>query len=250
MKKRCKKYAIMTILTLIIVFNPAEEYINANNLTKKDIIKNNVAILNKMEDKDISQIEKEIEQIQNSLKSSQESTLNYKEIFKNSVFIGDSQTEGLKVYNILNSTSVLAKKGSNLIDARANISTLPNLNPSNTFLLYGMNDILIYKDNIDNFINDYSYLINEVKKLLPETKIVVNAILPVTDNVIQKRSIYKKIDEYNQQLSAMCENLEVEFVDSSYLLKENQSLFEGDGMHLKPNFYKKWLNSLRMEINL
>lgn len=242
-----KKYSIIIALSLIIIFNCSKVY---TNTSKRELIKSNVAILNKMENRDISKIEKEIEKVQRKFQVSQELTLNYKDIFKNSVFLGDSQTEGLKVYNILNSNSVLAKKGSNLVDARGSLSTLSNLNPSTIFLLYGMNDILIYRDNIGNFIDDYSYLIKEIKQILPNTKIVVNAILPVTESVIQKRSIYKKISEYNEQLSIICKSLEVEFVDSSYLLKENQSLFEGDGMHLKPNFYLKWLNLLRTEVNL
>ena len=123
------------------MFNFFTQNINAS---QKQIIINNISMLKQMENQDISQVEKEIQEVQSKFKSSKELKLNYKEIFKNTVFIGDSQTEGLKEYNILNSTSVLAKKGSNLVDARNYIDSLSNLNPSTTFLLYGMNDILIY----------------------------------------------------------------------------------------------------------
>ena len=247
MAKKLKKYFLIIILNFILMFNFFTQNINAS---QKQIIINNISMLKQMENQDISQVEKEIQEVQSKFKSSKELKLNYKEIFKNTVFIGDSQTEGLKVYNILNSTSVLAKKGSNLVDARNYIDSLSNLNPSTTFLLYGMNDILIYKNDINSFIQDYSYLIKEIKSTIPDTSIVVNAVLPVMNNVIENRSVYINIDKYNESLSIMCEALGVEFIDASYLLEEDNKLFEGDGMHLKPNFYIKWLSLLRKEVSL
>lgn len=247
MIKGYKKYVLIIIPSLAILFYPTKEYINA---TKKEVIKNNVAILKSMETENISQIEKEIEKVQKEFKTEEESSLNYKDIFRSSVVMGDSQTEGLTVYNVLNSTSVVAKKGSNIVDGGTNIPTLSNLNPSNIFLLYGMNDILIYKENTEAFIRDYSNLIKKIKQALPDVEIFINAILPVTDKVIQRRSVYKNIEEYNQKLAIMCEDLEVGFVDASDILKQDESLFEGDGMHLRPSFYTKWLNVLRIEANL
>lgn len=245
-KKSYKKYIAIIIPSLVLISSLDSLNISAY---KKDTIENNVEILSHMEKADISQIEEEIEKVRQVF-NQEENTLNYKDIFKNSVFMGDSQTEGLKVYNVLNPTSVVAKKGANLVSSRDNISTLSNLNPSNVFLLYGMNDILIYKEDIDSFINDYSYLVKEIKQKLPNTQIIVNAIFPVDEAVLKRRVDYKKIDDYNKKLNDMCEELEVQFIDTAHLLKEDNTLFEGDGMHLKPLFYTKWINILIKEVNL
>ncbi|MGL5765044.1 MAG: GDSL-type esterase/lipase family protein [Sarcina sp.] len=122
---------------------------------------------------------------------------------------------------------------------------MENLSPSTVFILYGMNDILIYENNINNFIKDYEILIKEIKNTLPKSKIIVNAILPVDDIVLETRPIYQNINNYNLELKKLCTTLNITFVDSSSLLTNNKNLFEGDGMHLKPEFYKKWLNLLK-----
>lgn len=87
--------------------------------------------------------------------------------------MGDLQSEGLVIYNILSKTSVISKLGSNILDGKGNISKLKNLNPENIFILYGMNDVLIYKNDIDRFIKD-SYA-NSIIPFLVEyySKIIV-----------------------------------------------------------------------------
>ncbi|MGL5068144.1 MAG: GDSL-type esterase/lipase family protein [Sarcina sp.] len=170
---------------------------------------------------------------------------NYKDVFSNSVIMGDSQTQGLTIYGFLDTTSVIGVKGGGISDATTkNMDILSNLSPSNVFTLYGMNDILNYQSNIDGFINDYSILIKKIKVTLPDSKIFVNSILPVEAKVTSSRPIYKQIDAYNVALKAMCNDLSITYVDSHKILLDNPTLFEGDGMHLKPSFYNNWLDLL------
>lgn len=232
---------------------------------EKSIIKENIDKLIALENQDISLIEEEIKKNKDKLGKesfnsgslnngglNKENTIkvNYKELYKNSVVMGDSQSEGLSIYNILNPTSVVAKMGSNIVDGKVNIAKLKNLNPQNIFILYGMNDVLIYKDDVERFIKDYSELILSIKEELPSTNIYINAILPVTEAVIEKRSVYSMIEEYNKNIEKMCEVLNVGFVDASYLLENDESLFEGDGMHLKPKFYPLWLEVMANQASL
>lgn len=245
-----KKRYIITIL-IMAAFITKDKSFKEINAQQNSMIQDNLNVLISLENQDISTIEVEIKNNQQHYNKKENTTdINYKEIFENSVVMGDSQSEGLTVYDILNSTSVVAYKGSNIVDAKENMSKLKNLNPENVFLLYGMNDVLIYKNDLDSFIKDYSTLISDIKEELPNTKIYINAILPVTDKVVKKRNVYNLIDDYNEKIKAMCEELEVGFVDASYLLKEDNSLFEGDGMHLKPKFYPLWLKEMANEGDL
>ncbi|WP_297519260.1 GDSL-type esterase/lipase family protein [uncultured Clostridium sp.] len=227
--------------------------------SKKDLTRNdgndviqNIKELTDLEDSNITDINNDIEQVQEELNppKPEEPTnptepKNYKEIFSSSLIMGDSQTEGLTVYGFLDNTSVIGVKGGNLVSAKANnITTLSSLSPKHIFTLYGMNDILIYQSNIDGFIDDYTSLIKEIQALLPDSKVFVNSILPVEEKVTIGRPVYKQIDTYNTALRAMCDELDVEYVNSNQILIDNTTLFEGDGMHLKPSFYNKWLDLL------
>ncbi|MGL4739581.1 MAG: GDSL-type esterase/lipase family protein [Sarcina sp.] len=262
MKFSSKKIFILGIIlclilvSLNIIIIQFKQSKNIETLASKDEITNNKKTIEQLGKSDLSKIEKEYSQIQKNLKpdnlitnsdltNDKKTSINYKDTFSTSVFLGDSQTEGLEVYNILNPTSVVALKGGNLVTAKNSMQTLKNLSPSTVFILYGMNDILIYENDINSFIKDYEILIKEIKNTVPEGKIVVNAILPVNSNVLQNRPIYQNINKYNIELEKLCSALNVPFVNSSSLLSNDKNLFEGDGMHLKPEFYTKWLNILK-----
>lgn len=256
MKKILNKITFLAlIILLIVVFSYIIYYFTKNtfnnnkNLSSKDsnTINKNVQILAALEDKNIPSIESKINSIQDKFSASN-SNSNYKDIFSSTVIMGDSQTEGLLVYDFLNSTSVIAKKGSNIIDAKSNLDTLSNLAPSNIILLYGMNDILIYQNDINKFIKDYTNLINLIKKSNPNSKIFVNCVLPVENKVSINNTIFNIIPKYNLAIEKMCTNLNINFINTTNLLLDNPSFYEEDGMHLKPIFYDQWLSILKKYI--
>lgn len=254
MKKSHK--TVLTITIVLILVLTALNFILTSSkkglvLNNGNDVTNNVKEIKDLEKSDIRDIETDINKVQKELQPNtgdnniNTASINYNDTFSTSVIMGDSQSEGLTVYGVLNSTSVIAKKGGSILSAKSdNMSQLSNLSPSNVFILYGMNDILTYQNNIDSFINDYSALIEEIKKTLPDSNIFVNSILPVEEKVIIARPIYKKIKNYNLALNQMCTELGVTYVDSHQILIDNPDLFEADGMHLKPPFYKKWLDFL------
>ncbi|MGL4449732.1 MAG: GDSL-type esterase/lipase family protein [Sarcina sp.] len=253
MKKSHKTFLFITISLALIIIS-----LNLlSTLSKKELLFNNgkkitadLKELQSLEKSNIKDIEDDINKIQKELNpknitDADISSINYKDVFSSSVIMGDSQSEGLTVYGVLNATSVIAKKGDSIISAKTNnMEQLSNLSPSNIFTLYGMNDILTYQTNIDGFISDYASLIKEIQKTLPNSNIFVNSILPVEEKVIQNRPIYNEIPKYNSALKKMCADLNVIYVDSHQILIDNPALFEVDGMHLKPPFYTKWLDLL------
>lgn len=241
------------IFLLIITINFIQVNQKNNNKSLKHYIKNNLEIVKNHTNIPLEEAQKEIDKknkdslnITNEITSKDTESQNFKQIFASSVFIGDSQIQGLQIYDILNSTSVLAKKGANLTaNISTNLETLKNLAPSNIFIMYGMNDILIYENNISTFIADYKFLITSIQEILPNANIFVNCIMPIGDSVLESRPIYKNIPKYNNALSDMCSNINAQFIDSSDILLSNIDLLEPDQIHFKPAFYKYWLNYLK-----
>ncbi|MGL4654922.1 MAG: GDSL-type esterase/lipase family protein, partial [Sarcina sp.] len=266
MKKSHKNFLIIAIILILSVV--ALNFVLTSSkkgsvLSNGKDVADNIEKIKSLEKSNIKDIEDDISKVQKELNpkdsnsdmnnkpknnaSSEESapSINYKEVFSSSVIMGDSQSEGLIVYGVLNPTSVIAKKGGGIVDSKTNNMTkLSNLSPANVFTLYGMNDILNYQNNIDGFIADYTALIKEIQKTLPDSKIFVNSILPVEEKVIVDRPVYKEISNYNEALKQMCSDLGITYVNTHQILIDNPTLFEADGMHLKPPFYNKWLDLL------
>lgn len=251
------KIFLSTFITIGLFFVPAlAVYRYASDAMESAQVevdtKKGLKTLSVLEKKDIAFVENHIDTVRNNLPEHQsvENTINYKSIFEKSIIIGDSLVEGFEVYNHLNSTSVIAKKGASLTSAYENIPTLKNLNPSNIYIAYGMNDLLIYKNDINSFISEYKNLIISVQKELPDCNIYVNSILPVREDAISNKPSFKYVDDYNNALESMCKGLDVKFNDCTSLVKNNDSLYEGDGIHFKSSFYPKWLFKLKNESNL
>lgn len=265
MKKSHKIFLIIALILilLLITFNLIlTTSKKSTTLANNDNIDKNIDKIKNLEESSITETENIINKIQKKLNPSTNNSstntddiqdskpdTNYKEIFSSSVIMGDSQSEGLTVYGVLNATSVIAKKGEGIASAKNNnMKQLSNLSPSNIFTLYGMNDILIYQNDIESFINDYTALITEIKSVLPTSKVFVNSILPVENKVITSKPIYKEISNYNKALEKMCNELGVTYINSNEILINDPNLFEVDGMHLKPPFYNEWLDLLRTYI--
>ena len=152
-------------------------------------------------------------------------------------------------YEILNNSSVVAYKGRNLISAQkeGDINKAINLAPKNIFLTYGLNDIQIY-GNPSGFIKEYEKIIKDIQNKLPNTKIYVNSIFRVNSKAISKSPALKNVPQFNTAILNMCNKLGVTYIDGSSIVDE--SLYEADGIHFKPEANKRWVNLLIQKANL
>lgn len=165
--------------------------------------------------------------------------------FKNSVFMGDSITEGFSFNEILPKESVIAGAGTTAGFIYDDIDTLAEKNPDNVFIMLGSIDILMPVDDPKElFRNDLTKLINKIKEEVPESKIYLQSITPVSEDALNLEPRYKEIDEYNKIVKDVAHKLSVNYVDIRGLAQENQDLYAEDGIHFKKEFYNLWLESL------
>ncbi|MEG0855784.1 MAG: GDSL-type esterase/lipase family protein [Terrisporobacter sp.] len=244
----------VSILVGVISLNKNVDAINSENKDEEAKVARGIQIIKELENKDVLESEEEIKIVQSSIIPNQENTtttqkINYIEKFSNSVILGDSRSEGLIEYGILNNSSVIAHKGRNVKSAmgEGDVSRAVNLYPQNIFLTYGMNDVMIYKNSKD-FTDQYEKLIEKLQSQLPDSKIYVNSIFRTSNLAKQKKPEFARIDSFNIALQEMCKKLNITYIDGSSCAVDN--LFEGDGIHFKPDFNKKWLNLLINKANL
>lgn len=169
--------------------------------------------------------------------------VDYKAVFKNDVFIGDSISEGLNFYDYLDDSNVIAKKGMSISAAVGEMDTLVSLNPKNIYVLFGVNDMGATTSS--QWIgNKYTDLVHAIKSKLPNANIYIQSIMPVLPKV-ETRAPYitnAHIIECNNKIIEMTKIENINYLDIASVVNTNKNLYEGDGIHFKPQFYPLWLD--------
>ncbi|MFJ5563190.1 GDSL-type esterase/lipase family protein [Lysinibacillus xylanilyticus] len=181
----------------------------------------------------------------------------YKSIFKNSLFFGDSITEGINYQDLIDDTNVIAEAGKVTVMAiEDDVDKVVERKPEHIFMSFGINDLLMPMDlegnPIDNpvrySIDNYSKLIQKVKENLPNVNIHILSVTPVTDKALQEFPQYKHIDEYNEQLKELAKAEKAEYIDLSPIFDKDLDLHDEDGVHFKANYYTQLLDLLKLSV--
>lgn len=178
-------------------------------------------------------------------------TLTIKELFSDSLFVGDSIITGFDDYHIVNESNVIAKVGARLDKhLEENIETIVQYNPEVLFLHYGLNEISMDESELDRFIEVYEKDIKILKERLPYTKIIVMGLTPVLDNALESQERFIKIPDYNERMRSMCIELEVGYQENNRIFADNKDLYGKDGIHFNPELYKLWMREIVEEMGL
>ena len=260
MKKRILTIyiSILLLLTVLISFFVAKFYI-------LDIYKpvkvsytteSNVKVKDEKNVPDHKEVEKDTKKdnITNSDNNSS-SIPNYtndgsaKTIFlnKNAVVVGDSLGEGLSAYGALDKYSVVFHRGRRIDNMKADMPTVIEKNPSYLFLAYGANDLKNWNGNVDGFINAYRTSINYIKSVLPNTKIIINSVLPTSSTAQSKTPAFTYQSAFNEALKNLTGELGVDFLENSMYLSDDS--YSPDGIHPKSFFFHKWAEHMAEYLN-
>lgn len=192
---------------------------------------------------DIAAIEKKIELLEKKDGEEGAGERSLKEKFTGAVIVGDSITEGFTEYDILNTSSVVAKIGVHLDELDEQIKQVKKLSPGIIFLSLGMNDVEHTNGDADEFVKQYGAVVDELKKSVPGAHIFVNAIFPVQEKAVKEKPVFAEIENFNEKLKELCDKKRIAFIDSSDLMSDEY--YEQDGIHFKASFYPVWAEKWR-----
>ena len=171
----------------------------------------------------------------------------YNEIFAGTLLLGDSVSQGLYEFGIMNESLVIAQKGIGVCGVGRDglkecEDRVISANPAKLFLAIGTNDLKAARGNADTFEEDYRSVLQEIEKALPDTEIYINSILPVQSKVIEENSDYGNIPEFNERLARLCEEEGAVFIDNTDLVKDEY--YTADGIHMSPDYYPGWVDHM------
>lgn len=197
--------------------------------------------------------------------SSSNKNASAKELFADSVFLGDSRTEGLQLKTGLSSAEFITHRGLTVSMAMTDkvirlkngkkgtlIDALKEGKYKKVFVMFGVNEL--GWPYTSTFKAEYIKLIQAIKKVQPDAKIYIQSIIPVTKTKSDSSNIYnlKNVNKFNKTIKAMAKELKVHYLNvQEAVTKPDTYLPEDsavDGVHLTKDACVKWLKYLSTKI--
>ncbi len=208
-----------------------------------------LAKLQQMEKADTEETDRQIKELEEAERAADEAWANrtVSEKFAASYVLGDSITQGLYENQVLDKSFVTAEQDTGVCETEVSmihnhVSRAIEVSPQVLFLSYGLKDIEAASGDAGIFVIAYRRVLEELKEKLPETRIYVNSILPVTQEVIDEDELYGNIPQFNEELSELCEEEGVTFIDNGSLVKDEY--YTEDGIHMAAEYYAEWVNHM------
>lgn len=198
--------------------------------------------------RNISDTEKEINKVNEDSDIKKFDMSKAQKRFEDTLFVGDSVTEYLREANILDSSSVVAKKGEHVNQAERHLNEIKDLKPKQVVILYGANDITY--SSPEKFKEEYIKLVKSIKEVDKDVNIFIQAPLPVYEKVAaakDSRINNENIKLFTEKAKQVASMTGAHFLSSDGLITSDE-MYEPDGIHLKYAFYRNWLHFLSENI--
>lgn len=244
--KKGKIVALIIVILVIVILI---------NLPKKVMYPDEVAIgkekIAEMAQRDLADIENAVSNSQKLKRAESRKSLNFKQIYENTVIMGDSMAMALLDYQLLNPNQVVSKRGRTVANNEEDIAVVKGLSPRTLFLQYGLNDMPAFRGNMEEWIAAYEQMVNDLKSQLPNTQIYVVAITPLTLKGQGANDYNAQYLSFNESLKTMCQRLEVKWIDPGFLVDPNNpEQYQADGIHPGYEYFPKWLSYMADEADL
>ena len=181
---------------------------------------------------------------------------------KETLFLGDSNTVRLYANGLISLQQFCAKEGigthaalnEGIVTFKKDSSTytiaqaVAKMKPRRVVIMLGTNDTGM---SVDEFIKNYTALVQAIQESYPYTDIIVNTVPPVPANHANYPNMDQtKIDDFNMALLSMCEQMGLKFLNSAEALKDangygREDYYQTGDIHLKPVGLKAMLSYLR-----
>lgn len=184
--------------------------------------------------------------------------------FDDALFVGDSITNGILSYEIMQNTTVISHTGINpdtirtkkvFRDSGGELVTILDAMKEHTdktkiYIMLGSNGIAWIEQDL--FIQYYEEFLRSVMAQHPDATIYVQSILPVTKEKSESDAAYanSKIDAYNNDISALAQKLELNYINVAEAFKDENGALPSeaspsDGMHFTSKYYQMWFDYLK-----
>lgn len=187
--------------------------------------------------------------------------------FDDAMFVGDSITNGILSYQLMQNTTVISHTGINpdsirsqkvFRDASGNLVSIPDAmaqypNAKKIYIMLGANSAAWMEREI--FMDCYGQFLRSAMKQHPDATFYVQSILPINGAKF-KAGPYasqpltnEKIRDYNKGIAAIAKSAGAYYLDVASAFRDENlempSEATNDGMHFGTSYYQKWFDYLK-----
>lgn len=188
------------------------------------------------------------------------------EWFADAVFIGDSRTDGLRLYGGIKGADFLCNKGLSVFEVMENKQTiqtqggkvsvfqaLEQKTYGKVYLMLGLNE-LGYNNN-QAFANTYEAVVDKLLELQPEADLYLQLLIPVSDQMCRQTNqpyyvTNQQVAVYNEIIRAIAAEKQVYLLDVGEAMVDETGQLpmdaSADGIHFHREGYKVWYEYLKV----
>ena len=181
--------------------------------------------------------------------------------FEDAVFLGDSRTEGFRLYSGLEAGQYLHAVGATVesVFTKATEETedgpVPILDALNAmdfqkvYIMLGINELGWPRK--EDFYDQYGKIVDRIRECHPEAKLVLQSILPVSARQEAKGSYVnnERIAAYNELIVRLAEEKDCTYLNVAEAVTGTDGCLPAeetfDGVHLNVSGCRKWLEYLK-----
>lgn len=186
--------------------------------------------------------------------------------FADAVFIGDSRTDGLRLYSGMEGVDFLCYKGLTVFEVMDDkpviqqgdqkigvLAALEQKEYAKVYISLGVNELGYNYD--EGFLNTYAAMVDAVRELQPQADIYLQLLVPVnTQKCTETKQFWyvnnEQIAVYNEIIRAVAADKQVYLVDVGQALVDESGELpydaSVDGIHFKRDGYKGWYDYLKL----
>jgi lysophospholipase L1-like esterase len=169
------------------------------------------------------------------------------------VFLGNSITERGEWHELLPKKRIANRGigGDNSFGILARLDGIIAQRPSRIFMMVGIND-LGRGLPVSVIVNNYRRIIERFQSGLPKTKIYIQSVLPLNEELLKYEYLKGKnvqVKQLNDELKKLSLQYKLDYINLHEILANQQGQlikeFTIDGIHLKTEAYLLWVGYLK-----
>jgi len=183
--------------------------------------------------------------------------------FSDAVFVGDSRTDGLRLYGGIKQSNFICYKGltSEEFDTKKCIKlgeetvtaleALERGSYAKVYLMLGLNE-LGYA--VPTFSQEYSEVIDMVRAAQPNAVLYFQSVVPLNPQRVEESKLptyfnNEKVAAFNAEIFRLCEEKQVVYLNVAEGLTDENGILPyertHDGVHFSRDWYKQWYAYLK-----
>jgi lysophospholipase L1-like esterase len=172
------------------------------------------------------------------------------------VFLGDSITDFGRWNEMFNNVNIKNRgiRGDRTDGVLGRLNEIVSSSPDKIFLMIGIND-LSSKKKLSEIVSNYEQILRYIIEKTPQTKIYVQSVLPVNENIPNRLGHAKTEDviKLNSELKVLCLRYGIKYIDLFHLFGNDSDQLKReytiDGLHPNGKGYLMWKSAIEKYVS-